>query len=151
MEGRQIVGLKWAREMRKVPVFASTSKPTGAKGKGVSYEKKISAKLPFCWLRSKWFEFEDSRGYGICQPDFLLPLSHMVIIGECKLTWTARALTQLTGLYFPVVEKALGLNPCGLVICKNLTPKVEGKIFNSLPAAGGELEIGKIVTWHCPA
>lgn len=117
-----ISGLKWARLSPK-PKFAvkGARLPRGVKGEGVRFERKVAKALPLA-QHGVWFEFEDSRGLGHCQPDLLLIQSDRVIVIECKLTWTPVAQTQLSDLYLPVVEFVFGLPVVLVTICRNLTP-----------------------------
>ena len=94
---------------------------SGAKGRGLAYERAIAKRLPFA-AHGPWYEFweGDSKRRRYCQPDFVFeaPLGQIVIL-EAKYTWTIEAHEQLAR-YREVVALASGKPACGLVICKRL-------------------------------
>lgn len=119
--GRRVQGLKWAREA----LFPPWPKPrarANARGAGIRYERAIAGALPQA-KHGLWLEFEDRKGHGFCQPDFILKLTHDLVVLESKLTDTPGAQDQLTQLYLPVVEMVYSSKVRGLVVAKNLTPE----------------------------
>lgn len=113
----------WAMPIAR-PDCIPKSRPRGAKAQGLRYERSLAAALP-AGLHGQWFEFRDGAGRHFCQPDLLLRgEAHRTLVVECKYTWVLEAHTQLAQLYLPVVGRAWGCRPLGLVICKNLTPEV---------------------------
>lgn len=119
-EYRKIAGLLWARQISKPAWAQLNSGLYGTKSQGLAYEKKVSKAFPLA-KRNLWFGFQDANGNGICSTDLVLDLGSEVLIIECKLTDTPKAVAQLQELYIPVVEKAWGHKARGVVIAKNLT------------------------------
>lgn len=120
---RKVRGLKWARELGERPAYIPVGRPRGVKALGTRYEKAFERELGPGWLRGRWFEYEDERGLGCCQVDFLGTYGRLWLL-ETKFTWTLEGHSQLEDLYLPVVGLARGIRPeaIGLVlVCKNLT------------------------------
>jgi hypothetical protein len=98
---------------------------------GLAFEKSIAKALPQV-VRGPWFGFEDARGRGVCQPDFLLLTARGLLVCEAKLTYTSAAWTQLDRLYIPVLRWWLDyiverpdLPLLGTQICNKITFGVE--------------------------
>lgn len=152
---RQISGLLWAR--RCTAPKHLPSRLTGSRAAGIRFQKSMERELRK-WAGGRgaslesgpWFEFEDSRGLGRCQPDFLLGLpSGEKFILECKLTSTLQAWPQLCGLYVPVVEEALGGTFKPLVVVKNLHPSTAHyATYGELPEALASAASGRRTLWH---
>lgn len=102
---------------RGIPV---TRARKGAKAYGLRYERAF-AKAASWALHGQWFEFRDSAGPGHCQTDFLARFFDLAVILETKLSDVEQGRKQLRGLYEPVVQKALGLRPVGIVVVRHLT------------------------------
>lgn len=102
-----------ARILAHRPPFIPQTRATGAKARGVSYERKVLDKLEILamargleYYRSPWFEFHDSTGRRWCQPDAILLSEDTAIIAEVKYQHTADAWFQLWEIYRPVVGTA---------------------------------------------
>lgn len=145
---RVVKGLKLAWETtsgRK----ASRSRGNRFRLEGHRYEKKVGSLLPKTARQGIWFNFTDSNGLGLCQPDWIVPLGKFVLIVECKRTECPEATTQLTQLYFPVVGKALGLVPIGLVVAQHLTLMTPlDRIFEDFGVALNAAQCGSIPILH---
>lgn len=108
---------------------------------GVRYERALEAELGFKWSRGRWFEYEDERGLGCCQVDFMREVGGRLWLLEGKYTWTWEGHEQLEELYRPVVARARGVDEAnvGLVlVCKNLTVGTRrqvGRVVESLDNA----------------
>ena len=139
MAKKTIVGLKWAKVLDSRPKGIPVGKPRGAKAYGVRYERALASAAP--WLvRGTWFEFEDKNGPGLCQTDFLSSGAPIVVL-ETKYTWTEDGHVELEKLYLPIVEAVWGGSPVGIVVSKNLTPRVPSR---SICASFEEaIEIGR--------
>lgn len=100
-------------------------RPRGAKRLGYKYEadfaKALAEKYPAAVLFGQWFQFNDRNGKGYCQTDIILKTTKINIIFECKLTDVDTGRSQLSHLYFPVVEKALGKPVLGIVVTRHLS------------------------------
>jgi len=144
MPCRKVTGLKWARATDRRP-FGTPKVGRGAKSYGIRYERAVAKALPGV-PHGQWFEFEDANGLGMCQPDFLTLRAGVVVILECKYTWTPEAEDQLLDLYGPVVGMALGVPTAGMVICKNLTREVPPEaVFETFGEA-----LGSALYWSRP-
>ena len=114
-------------------------RPRGVKALGVRYERELAKEL---WeaKRGVWFEFEDQRGHGFCQVDFLMKwgsgeAAKRPLVIEVKHTWTREAREELERLYLPIVWLASGREPIGVVICKRLTPEAPRAVSDLESAA----------------
>ena len=123
---RIIDGLFLATPCKKpacVPAMAKGLR--GAKRYGHKYEtafaQAMAQKFPSACMAGQWFQFNDRNGKGFCQPDLILRTQKINIIFECKLTDVDTARSQLSHLYFPVVESALGKPVAGIVVTRHLT------------------------------
>lgn len=118
----------WALPISR-PASIPKSRPRGAKAHGLRYERTLAKALPEA-QHGQWYEFRDAAGRHFCQLDLLLrPKYHAPVVLEVKYTWVLEAHTQLARLYMPVVERALGVRPLGIVLCKNLTPETPRKFL----------------------
>lgn len=118
--------LHYARTCARPPCIPIT-RPRGAKGAGLRFERAIARALPGA-TRGQWFEFEDFYGHGYCQTDFLWDTGKSIIVVESKLTDTPAAPAQLRELYIPVVERAFGKRTYGLIIVKNLMAETDKRL-----------------------
>lgn len=125
MSPRTIQGLKWARQLAARPTCIPKVRARGAKAEGLRYERLVAKRLPFA-LHGQWFEYEDLKGHGYCQPDLLMEIQGHQCILEVKYTWTAEGHYQLERLYRPVVEMALASPTVGVVVCKRLEEQMPG-------------------------
>lgn len=118
---RVIEGLLSARASDR-PQGMPKSRARGAKAAGLRYERELARALPQA-KHGQWWQFVDRNGPGYCQTDLLLKTELGLFVLEVKYTWTLAGHGQLSKLYRPVVEKALG-QPVGLVqVCKKLLPE----------------------------
>lgn len=131
---RQIIGLKWARRHPEVwPFGIPKPRPRGIKAFGRRYEAAVAKSLPQA-EQGVWWEFRDANGPGICQTDFILVDGLTIVILECKHTWTPDGMSQLMGLYLPVVSMAAERPAIGIQVCKHIVPWA-GPAFTSLGEA----------------
>ena len=146
MSHRVIKGLRWSRPCAR-PSCIPQSRPRGAKGKGLTYERKLAKRLTEL-NHGQWFEFEDSNGHGYCQTDFIAASQGVLYVLECKYTWVIQGHLQIEQLYLPVLQAAQALPVFGFVVCKNLTsqmPKLQ--IAASIGEAQELAQVGRTV-WH---
>lgn len=134
MPYRQIKGLLWARPYEGVPKFA-----TEARGRpnrqGVAYERRVVAMLRG-GTAGQWFQYQDERGLGWCQPDLFTADVERLVVIECKLTWTSEAREQITHLYCPILEHIYGKPVVGVIVAKNLTAATpRERVVWDMPAA----------------
>lgn len=139
MKRRKVSGELTAAEfVRERPTFIPPVKNfRGPRRAGLVYEHKVGTHLRARYegdalLVGPWFAFTDRRGKGWCQPDFVVRLHGVTIIGECKLQWRKGAEWKLEGLYKPVVEKALGPGKYILVqVCRTLSRSFQGELLDN--------------------
>jgi hypothetical protein len=133
---RIITNLKWAHPLPSRPSIIPASRPRGAKGAGLRFEKAIAKAIPSA-LHGTWFEFEDKGGHGYCQTDIIYTLRpDLVVVIEVKYTLVPGAHSKLVNLYIPVVTKALNRPVVGVVAVKNLDPRFRrGRIFTEIESA----------------
>lgn len=141
---RTVKGVWKAKELAGKPNCIPVSRPRGAKGAGIRYEKAFGKALGAEARRGVWFEYQDVSGGHYCQVDFLLHLPDFVVVLECKYSWTREAFVQIENLYVPVLRVAYQKPVFGLQVCKRLLPaalengcKVVGVLGNGLILAGG--------------
>ena len=151
---REIRNLRFVKVLRERPECIPRSRPRGVKAKGVRYEDAL-AKLPefALALHGVWLEFDDARGHGFAQADFVFSREGAFVIAEAKLTWTPTAYVQLRKLYFPLFAKFIAWLPCGVVVCQNLTrdtPKADvcGSLREALAMV--EFDPRRIPVLHLP-
>lgn len=121
---------------------------TGARAKGLAYEKKVRTWLDGLWpgavIHEQWFAGEDVNGQFFCQTDHILVLDHVAVVFETKLTQTFDAIKQINGLYRPVVALAFGRPVLGVQVCRNLVKDPgEGLIRNPrvIPSFGASSRV----------
>lgn len=133
----------------KGPGFAP-SRPRGAKGAGLRYERALGKALPKETHRGLWIKFEDRNGLGWAQPDFLLGFDGKIAILEAKYTWVPEGHSQIELLYRPLVERIWQTPIVGVVVCKVLTSAAGGarEIFSSLGEALAQGREEKSGTLH---
>jgi hypothetical protein len=143
---RQVNGLRWARACER-PEAIPIGRSRGAKALGVRYERTLALVWP--GVCGQWFEFEDRNGPGWCQVDFIAKVGEALVVVEAKHSWLASAHVELDTLYLPVVERALGKKPIGLVVAKRLGMEMgRVRICASLEEATGMALLGHRVVWH---
>lgn len=119
---REVQDLRFVRLLRERPSCIPQGRPRGAKATGVRYEDAL-AKLPGFVGASHgvWLEFDDAKGHGFAQVDFLFRGLGVPVVAEAKLTWTPAAYVQLRKLYFPLLQRLYWRQVVGIVVCQNLT------------------------------
>ena len=120
MTHRVITGLQWARLCDR-PAGIPVTRPRGAKGRGLSYERALARAMPRC-QHGQWYEFRDANGIGHCQTDLVQHTQFMVAVFEAKYTWVPEGHLQISQLYRPVLEMVYGRPVVGVVVCKVLMP-----------------------------
>jgi hypothetical protein len=125
---RIISGLISARKLTSRPAGIPFGRPRGAKAAGMRYQRLFEAALALEFPASgveigPWFEYFDVNGRGYCQPDAIIYdiAWDSWLICEIKLTDYDRAKRQMTELYVPVLQKALGTPIRRLAILRNVT------------------------------
>lgn len=147
---RAAKGIYFAQRLAYRPPSIPIGRPRGAKAAGIRYEKALGKALGSFAEHGPWFQFRDKGGFGHCQPDYLIELPSVVVVLECKYTWTLAAYVQIEALYGPVISFALGKPVIGLQVCKRLLPeaqkhsKITGMLGNGLILANS----GSRVTLH---
>lgn len=93
------------------PSFKRRVSRKGAKGAGLAYEKKVHEKLTDqfggVYLASPWIKYcEEGRGSKYCQPDGLVfdVNAGVILVVECKLSFTSDAYFQMAHKYVPILE-----------------------------------------------
>ena len=107
-----IRGLRWAKALEDKPRFISSPRIKGIQRAGLIYENRIATYIKALYgdsvLHGQWYEFEDRRGLGWCQPDILILPNEdrkFLLVIECRLKATRKAWVQLNYLYRPILEK----------------------------------------------
>lgn len=147
MSHRQVRGLIWARRAER-PTGLPHGRARGAKAAGLRYEAGLARALPDA-LHGQWFQFQDERGLGWCQPDLLFEESGLIL--EAKYTWVPEGHSQLESLYLPVVGRALQRRVFGLVVCRALPGKLPPGVtlVHSLAEGRSVASRGLRAVWHC--
>lgn len=115
MQGRKlypavkVAGRVEAAYFCEEPPFAQRRKSTGARAKGVRYEKKVQAYLQSLdplYLPSPWLRFLDESGWRWCQPDGIRidAATGELLVVEVKYQHTQQAWEQMEKLYAPVLR-----------------------------------------------
>lgn len=147
--GRRITGeIEWTAHAERPAAFGA-SRSSGAKLKGLQYERAVGRALGADWLHGQWFKFCDEGGIGYCQPDFIKVTAFEVIVLECKLTDVMEAKAQLLGLYLPVMRHLFGRPARGIVVARNLTPE-STNVVGTLLDALAEREHMPTLHWPWP-
>ncbi len=148
---REISELLWAKPMER-PAGIPIGRPRGAKAAGLRYERALVRALPPPKVHGQWFEFEDRRGRGVCQPDILVSRERggMIAVLEAKYSWTAEGHQQLEKLYLPVVQMALGRSAVGILVTRRLVSEMlKGIVIcSTLEQAVWFAREGRRVVWH---
>lgn len=148
---RLVRGLEWARTC-SWPAQIPHPRPRrgSAKAAGLAYERALAGVMPEA-KPGQWFEFWDAQGHGWCQVDLMLEGASTVLVMEAKYSWIPEAQVKLTGLYCPVVARALGKPALGITVAKRLVPELRGsgaKVAASLGEAVALAREGIPVVWH---
>jgi hypothetical protein len=148
VQGRLI----WARVLPSRPSYIPVGRPRGAKAEGLRYEKRLASWMPDA-VHGPWFEYCDSQGIHVCQPDLMLDWQakhNFVVLIEVKYGWVPEAQEKLDALYKPVVLKALGVEVVSVVACRRLEPTIPRNvtICQSLDEAIDKAKDGSAVLWH---
>lgn len=118
---------KWAEPCEE-PAWVKHQRRRGAKAKGLKFERDVGKALGPVAVHGQWFVYalDDGRPKW-CQTDFLLKDHSYVWVVEVKLTLVSEAGEKLEHLYLPVVSRAYSLPARGIVLCKNLAPRLVKK------------------------
>jgi len=115
---RRIESLRWAMWAETGP-FPRRSGGTRVQKEGLRYEKSLERHLRASGAllyAHPWIEFEDARGHGYAQPDFIVAPAGTREAGgaartrfllEAKRSASGAAEVQLRDLYLPLVEALL--------------------------------------------
>lgn len=118
----------------------------------MTFERRFAEALQKSWpdrtLAGQWFHFRDVNGVGFCQTDALLVTEKEIIIFECKLTDTDQGRTQLTQLYYPVVEMACGKKVRGVIVSRHLTRTTDIKNTTNILADALRIPASMIPILH---
>jgi len=130
-----IRGLRWVKALDDRPRFISSPRIKGIQRAGLIYENRIANYVKALYgekvLHGQWYEFEDRRGLGWCQPDIIvLPDKDrkFILVLECKLKATKKAWVQLNYMYRPVLERIYPQTEIRLV----QVVKTAGKLYDIL-------------------
>src|SRR5262245_11853219 len=135
-------GLHSARYLSKRPSTIPEGKLNSVQRSGMRYQEQFtrmvdrkilssnSGLLDFSRLRPKqWMRFEDELGVGHAEMDLLVSARGFNLIFELKRTFALYGLVQLGQLYAPLVQHIEDKPTFCLLVCKNLTPKVNHKFL----------------------
>lgn len=93
-------GPPWQSKLRE--------RKTVAHQNGERYERRVSSRLllPQGWTCAQWFSFLEagSAQRRWCQVDGFIVDDVRIRICECKIRWCSEAISQLCGLYLPVLS-----------------------------------------------
>ncbi len=135
-----IRGLRWAKALDDRPRFISSPRIRGVQRAGLIYENRIANYMKALYgdkvLHGQWYEFEDRRGLGWCQPDIIvLPDKDrkFILVLECKLKATKKAWVQLNYMYRPVLERIYPQTEIRLVqVVKNLNKELKLDLIDTV-------------------
>ena len=135
-----IRGLRWAKALDGRPNFLTSPKIRGIQRAGLIYENRIANYLQAIYgkdvIHGQWYSFEDRRGLGWCQPDFIiLPNRNRkyILVIECKLKATKKAWVQLNYLYRPIMERLYPQVDIRLVqVVKNLNKDLKLQMLDNV-------------------
>ncbi len=135
-----IRGLRWVKALDDRPRFISSPRIKGIQRAGLIYENRIANYMKALYgdkvLHGQWYEFEDRRGLGWCQPDIIvLPDKDrkFILVLECKLKATKKAWVQLNYMYRPVLERIYPQTEIRLVqVVKNLNKELKLDLVDKL-------------------
>ena len=135
-----IRGLRWAKALDERPGFISSPRIKGIQRAGLIYENRIANYMKALYgkdvLHGQWYQFEDRRGLGWCQPDIIiLPNRNrkFLLVIECKLKATRKAWVQLNYLYRPILERPYPQIEVRLVqVVKNLNKNLKLDLVDTL-------------------
>jgi len=135
-----IRGLRWVKALDDRPRFISSPRIRGVQRAGLIYENRIANYMKALYgdkvLHGQWYEFEDRRGLGWCQPDIIvLPDKDrkFILVLECKLKATKKAWVQLNYMYRPVLERIYPQTEIRLVqVVKNLNKELKLDLIDTV-------------------
>ena len=135
-----IRGLRWVKALDDRPRFISSPRIKGIQRAGLIYENRIANYMKALYgdkvLHGQWYEFEDRRGLGWCQPDIIvLPDKDrkFILVLECKLKATKKAWVQLNYMYLPVLERIYPQTEIRLVqVVKNLNKELKLDLIDTV-------------------
>lgn len=135
-----IRGLRWVKALDDRPRFISSPRIKGIQRAGLIYENRIANYMKALYgdkvLHGQWYEFEDRRGLGWCQPDIIvLPDKDrkFILVLECKLKATKKAWVQLNYMYRPVLERIYPQIEIRLVqVVKNLNKELKLDLLDTV-------------------
>jgi hypothetical protein len=135
-----IRGLRWVKALDDRPRFISSPRIKGIQRAGLIYENRIANYMKALYgdkvLHGQWYEFEDRRGLGWCQPDIIvLPDKDrkFILVLECKLKATKKAWVQLNYMYRPVLERIYPQTEIRLVqVVKNLNKELKLDLLDTV-------------------
>ena len=135
-----IRGLRWVKALDDRPRFISSPRIRGVQRAGLIYENRIANYMKALYgdkvLHGQWYEFEDRRGLGWCQPDIIvLPDKDrkFILVLECKLKATRKAWIQLNYLYRPILERIYPQTEIRLVqVVKNLNKELKLDLIDTV-------------------
>jgi hypothetical protein len=135
-----IRGLRWVKALDDRPRFISSPRIKGIQRAGLIYENRIANYMKALYgdkvLHGQWYEFEDRRGLGWCQPDIIvLPDKDrkFILVLECKLKATKKAWVQLNYMYRPVLERIYPQTEIRLVqVVKNLNKELKLDLIDTV-------------------
>ena len=135
-----IRGLRWVKALDDRPRFLSSPRIKGIQRAGLIYENRIANYMKALYgdkvLHGQWYEFEDRRGLGWCQPDIIvLPDKDrkFILVLECKLKATKKAWVQLNYMYRPVLERIYPQTEIRLVqVVKNLNKELKLDLIDTV-------------------
>eukprot|EP00919_Chromeraceae_sp_WS-2016_P052876 GHVR01125558.1.p1 GENE.GHVR01125558.1~~GHVR01125558.1.p1 ORF type:complete len:179 (+),score=7.23 GHVR01125558.1:131-667(+) len=149
MTHRVVSGLIRAEALTRKPSCIPQGRYRGVKALGIAYERAAQAALPIA-KPNPWFMFRDKNGLGYCSPDLVLIGSGLALVIECKLSDIPEARTQITQLYAPVLQMALGLPIRGLVVTKHInaaSTRVVDSWENALAIMRRDLNVIPTLHW----
>jgi hypothetical protein len=132
---KKIEGLKWAKLGEDRPSFIPAAKNVkGAKRAGLRFEHRFAAYMVAKHgeenvSHGPWIAYEDKKGLGWCQPDVVWhdTDNERIVVFECKLTATGRAVSQLASIYYPVLRAIYpNITICLVQVCRNLSRSFDG-------------------------
>jgi len=146
---REVEGVKWVRERAEKPGCIPQGRPKGVRREGVRYENALARVLAAS--HGMWLEYEDAKGHGYAQVDFVWVRGGAVVAGEAKLTWRPGAYMQLRRLYFPLLRWLYNSPVGGIVVCKNVTRETpRAEVTQDLEEALERARRGTIPVLHWP-
>jgi hypothetical protein len=132
---RSISGeVRYAERVARPPNIPQARPRLQSKRYGLRFERLVARATG--GVHGAWWKFHDREGAHYCQTDVLMALGGTCYVLECKLTDVEQAYAQLSGLYVPVLARALGGPVSGIIVVRHLTRKSElSRVVPTLRAA----------------